>query len=172
MNPAHPYLNPQENPANALNRLLQTEADITHAMAEVHAVMVDNFFTRNPHLPRYPDLMPAAHDTAQLLAEYDKHYYFPLGRLLQQLPGDITNQPRLSQEQGQMCLALSGFAAQAVATIQNGLAAMEAAMGKTVASDSMPDLQRLLDYLQAECGFMQTCEGDYRDAANHIVRAG
>lgn len=114
-----------------------------------------------------------AQDTAQLLAEYHKHYYFPLERLLQQLSADITNKPRLSPE-GQMCLALSGFAEQAVATIKNGVPALEAAMGKTMlsASGSMPDMQRLLDYLQTECEFMQTCENDYHDAANHIVRAG
>ncbi len=134
-----------------VNVLLQTEADITNAMAEIYAVMVENFFARFPHLPRYPSLMPAplapAHAMASmpgpwpfapasaqaaapgaptaastsstatqasattrtgrqagrknmacLLAEYDKHYYFPLGRLLQQLPGDISNQPRLSPE--------------------------------------------------------------------------
>jgi hypothetical protein len=289
MNPVHPYLNPAENPANALNRLLQllpasmhdfgfneaqlseaicfqarrthqlicasqtalqallpapdqpgeprhsnlfhvnillqTEADITRAMGEVYAVMVEDYFTRNPHLPRYPHLMPAApapampatpwpfatqafapppcaphasathtytpapaqsapasthdphthpsaQDTAQLLAEYDKHYYFPLGRLLQQLPGDITNQPHLSPEQGQMCLAVSGFAAQAVVTIQDGLGALETLLGQTIdsAGSAVPEIKKLVDYLQAECEFLQTCEGDYHDAANHILR--
>jgi hypothetical protein len=278
MNPVHPYLNPQENPANALNRLLQllpaspgdfgfdevqlceaicfqarrthhivcasqttlqtllpapnlppesrhanlfnvnvllqTEADITHAMGEIYAVMVENFFGLNPHLPRYPSLMPAplapdhasanmpgpwpfasrpsasrpcaptqgAHasaaptrvqDIAQLLAEYDKHFYYPLGKLLQQLPGDITNLPRLSPEQGQMCLAVSGFAAQAVATIKGGLRALEAMLGKSMAcaGSGMPDFQRLLDYLEAESEFMETCQGDYRDAADNVLRA-
>lgn len=262
MNPVHPYLNPQENPANALNRLLQllpgssrdfgfneaqlceaicyqarrthhivcasqttlqtllpapaspgeprqtnlfyvnlllqTEADITHAMGEIYAVMVENFFASKPHLPRYPSLMPArtqgasataagtpagapgitpacpsAQDTAQLLAEYDKHYYFPLGRLLQQLPGDISNQPRLSPEQGQMCLVVSGFAAQAVATIKGGLSALETLLGKAIdcAGSTVPELKRFLDYLHAESEFMQICHDDYRDAADHVLRA-
>jgi hypothetical protein len=276
MNPVHPYLNPQENPANALGRLLQllpsrstiycfneiqlceaicyqarrthhivcsaqtllqtllpapnspgepcnanlfsvnvllqSEADITHTMGELYAVIVENFFQRNPHLPRYPNLMPqplapghvmanmpgpwpfarahtqgapahpheahapaytSAPDTAQLLAEYDKHYYFPLGRLLQQLPGDITNQPRLTPEQGQMCAAVSGFAVQAITTIKSGLAALETLLGKTIdrASHNLPEIDRLFAYLQAETDFMQTCHEDYRDAAESILRA-
>lgn len=204
-----------------VNMLLQTEADITNAMAEIYAVMVENFFARFPHLPRYPSLMPAplapghamasmpgpwpfvpasaqpatpgaptatstatqasaathtgrqagTENMARLLAEYDKHYYFPLGRLLQQLPGDISNQPRLSPEQGQMCLAASGFAAQAVASIQGGMNALETHFGKAIGSvSSVPEIKRFVDYLQAECEFMQTCEEEYRDAAQHVVR--
>lgn len=120
---------------------------------------------------------PNTPDIAQLLAEYDKHYYYPLGRLLQQLPGDITNQPRLSAEQAQMCIAVSGFAAHAISTIQTGLVALETLLGQPTNCTSnrtqdsiLPDIHRLRTYLQAEAGFMQTCHEDYRDAADSIAR--
>ena len=29
---------------------------------------------------------------------------------------------------------------------------------------SVPEFKRLVDYLQADCEFMQTCEEEYRDA--------
>ena len=120
---------------------------------------------------------PPPPDIAQLLAEYDKHYYFPLGRLLQQLPGDITNQPRLTPEQAQMCIAVSGFAAHAMATIKSGLVALETLLNNAsdCSSNNPPDnieldIQRLRTYLQAEAGFMQSCHEDYRDAADSIAR--
>lgn len=91
---------------------------------------------------------------------------------MQQLPGDITNQPHLSPEQGQMCLTVSGFAAQAVATIQDRLGALETLLGKTIdsVSNSVQEIKKLVAYLLTECEFLQFCEGDYSDAASHILR--
>lgn len=185
--------------------LLQQEADITHAMGEIYHAVQLAFFLRHPHLPRYDNLQPApppmpatrsaattpasatpdpastaptlsTEEAQALLAQYDRHYYFPLGKLLQQLPADISNVPRLSPEQGQMCVAVSQFAGQAMETLRSGLDALDKllSVAREFASHAsnmaLPDVRGFVAYLQAEADFMQECRDDYRDAASHVLR--
>jgi hypothetical protein len=199
--PLQPLLTPSAEPdlatglqqhVNLFNAslLLQHEADITHAIAEIYQLMLTRFYQAHPDLPQFaapasawpfaPSPAPASAPThapmqaRNLIAQFDKHFYFPLGKLLQQLPGDITNVNRLTPEQGQMCLAVAQFAAQAVAILQNGLAALDtllAQVGKAGELISNQPLRDLLAWCRAEAGFMQECGEDYRDAADNILRA-
>jgi hypothetical protein len=230
MNPTHPYLNPQENPATALYRLinllpntlpfitnqdtaqlalaishqarrvsqilnaginillpliapsqntpphanlftlinqLMAEAETALTAAEVHQSLVACFYQRHPHLE--PATITPQFDTPTLMAQFNKHYYFPLCKLLQQLPGDITNQPHLTPEQGNMCIATSQFAERAYVTLTTGLSALAMLMNPNP-SEPAPNLYPLMDYLQAEAQFMHECSADYRDAAMNIAR--
>ena len=102
------------NPGTALLPLLQLprgmqEADAIKLIGDIYQAVTANFIAA--HLaqagrPVIPFLMPAPiqqNEDAQvraLMAKYDRHYYFPLVRLMQLLPGDITNAPHLTPEQG------------------------------------------------------------------------
>jgi hypothetical protein len=155
--------------------LLQYEADLIRAIAEIYQVMLTQFYAAHPDWPQYqpPDL----------IAQFDRHYYFPLGKLMQQLPGDITNVARLTPEQGQMCRAVAQYAAQAVATLHCGLAAFDKLLTQlgraselasgfaTEFATTLPDLRPLLAWCRAQAEFMQECEQDYRDAADNVLRA-
>jgi hypothetical protein len=173
--------NPPQQHANLANAnlLLQHEADIIHAMAEIYQTMVTQFYCAHPHLTQHPASAPAQ----DLIAQFDKHYYFPLGKLMQQLPGDITNVARLTPEQGQMCHAVAQFAARAVATLQGGLAVLDKMLAQmarrngglanalaTEFADSAA-LRDLIAWCRAEADFMQECGEDYRDAAENVLRA-
>lgn len=181
-------------------QMLQHQADMTHAMGEIYHAIQLSFFLQHPHLPRYGNLQPAtaptpaaghahnmhaspapasavptlsAQEAQALLAQYDRHYYFPLGKLLQQLPADISNVPRLSPEQGQMCVAVSQFAGQAMETLRSGLDAVDKLVGvvrECASHAAMPDVRGFVAYLQAEADFMQECRDDYRDAADNVLR--
>jgi hypothetical protein len=109
-----------------------------------------------------------------LLAKYDKHYYFPLGRLMQLLPGDITNVPRLTPEQGEMCSVVSRLADSACSVINSGLAdlaELRRIADKAAPRVATPNFKAFVDYLQAEAEFMLENQADYRAAARNIMRA-
>lgn len=109
----------------------------------------------------------------QSIANFDAHYYYPLGRLMQLLPGDITNVDSLTPEQGNMCRAVSEYAAQAHKTISDGLEAIDALAGKLYERELgnlMPDLNEFMDYLESEAEFMECNKNDYGSAAICIRR--
>jgi hypothetical protein len=130
----------------------------------------------------HPDLAPlfgnaafhqAAEQSRVLVAKYDKHYYFPLGRMMQLLPGDITNQPALTNEQAEMCAVVSRLAGQAAFVIGEGLTALEKLQLMAKESNvnrSLPDCTEFVAYLEAEIEFMRENMNDYGDGAQWIQR--
>jgi hypothetical protein len=128
-------------------------------------------YTRTPAQP-HP---PTPEQLAAWLAEYEQRYYFPLGRLLQILPDEITNQPRLSTEQGQMCHAVAHLAGQATATLRQGVTSVKDLLEQAkqgTGAKALPDLQAFLDHCQREADFMQQCREDYDDATCNIAWVG
>jgi hypothetical protein len=163
---------------------LNHEANLSHAIGELYHTLLQDFYHQHPQLQSGINLNPdlstlAAVDTnidpasAEALTQhYDKHYYFPLGKLLQQLPGDITNQPHLTPEQNKMCQAVSQFAEQAAHTLGSGLETLEQLLKiaqNFAIAVPLPQTDSLVAYLQAEKEFMQECGLDYRDAARNIA---
>jgi hypothetical protein len=184
-----PYLPPMPEPhsphhadiANLLTYLHQ-ESDGAKLLADNYQWMVNDFYDNHPDLQafiayppgerkRYSQLV--AEQARALVAKYDKHYYFPLGRLMQLLPGDITNVPRLTPEQAEMCTVVSRLACSAAGTIGSGLLALEEMrhiVGKLAPKMDLPDCSAFVAYLQAEAEFMQEAKADYQAAAWHIER--
>lgn len=180
--PLEPLLPQHINLANIVIHL-KHEADITHTLGEIYQSMAFDFYRQHPHLQQEidlhpslphmpgPDIDPAAEQA--LKAEYDKHYYFPLGKLMQQLPGDITNQPHLTPEQSQMCQALGKFANDAFFTLSTGvesLGKLNQIARQFADHIPLPETRDLLNYLQAEAEFMQETRDDYRAAAQHVAQ--
>jgi hypothetical protein len=176
-----------DQPGTALLPLLQLprgmrEADAIKLIGDIYQAVAANFLAANPAQagrPVIPFLLPAPalpcdNDAVQaLMAKYDRHYYFPLVRLMQLLPGDITNAPRLTPEQGKMCEAVASFAAQAWQTLSTGVAAIDALRALVCAhapGAALPDTGALVAYLRAEANFMEENKDDYRDAADNIRR--
>jgi hypothetical protein len=116
----------------------------------------------------------AAEKARALMTDYGRHYYYPLGRLMQLLPGDITNAPRLTPEQGRMCQAVSHFAGQAAFVIWSGLKAindLQFIASKAAPLEPRPDTSAFVAYLEAESAFMHANKNDYRDAARNVATA-
>lgn len=161
---------------------LQNEVATVKLIAEIYQGMTADFYENNPDFARHPatpvfergEYKRKVEENARaLMARFDRHYYFPLGRLMQLLPGDITNVPRLTHEQGEMCRAVSHYAEQAFFTLKSGMNAVEkmkAIIAKYAASEPLPDTAPFLAYLQAEADFMDCNRQDYRDAARCIKR--
>lgn len=115
---------------------------------------------------------PNPTELATWLASYQARYAFPLGRLLQILPEEIINQPRLTTEQGQMCHAVAQLAAQATATLRQGAAQVQAMLTAEVTRTEAvvaQQVQDFLDYCQREAAFWQECQIDYDDAASNLA---
>lgn len=152
---------------------LQSEADATRQIVAHYDQMARDFFA-NPAPPAPARrFMRNQMRVGELLAYYDKHYYFPLGKLMQLLPGDITNVPRITPEQGQMCEAVSRYAEQAATLLAAGVKAI--AQLRTIASqylreEALPDTAALVAYLQAEAEFMHDNGSDYGDSAHNVAR--
>ena len=171
-------------PANISNLFayLCHEADAAKSLAETyHGVMTD-------FCGKHPDLAPLFATTAlaharyahqvqeqsrALMAMYDKHYYYPLGRMMQLLPGDITNVPSLTLEEGRMCEAVSLYANQAQETIEQGLRDIEKLadiMDVNRLGGQFPDMTSFITYLETEAEFMERNKTDYGSAARCIQR--
>jgi hypothetical protein len=164
--------------------LLHHQSNTIAAIGQLYQNMAAEFFSDHPDEQPHPALPHFERDQYQarvqeqaraLLAHYDKHYYFPLGRLMQLLPGDITNLPRLTPEQGEMCSAVSHYAGQACHTLGTGLTAIEKmqriiAQHAASAAAALPDIAPFVAYLRAEVDFMRGNCQDYRDAARSIAR--
>ena len=176
------------NPGTFLLPLLQLphgmqEADAVKLIGDIYQAVTANFLgasLEQSSRPMIPFLVPAYAQPSQddevraLMAKYDRHYYFPLVRLMQLLPGDITNAPRLTPEQGKMCEAVSGFALQAWHTLTTGIVAIEelrALVCMHAPSEAPPNTDKLLAYLYAEADFMEENKCDYQAAADNIRRA-
>jgi hypothetical protein len=162
---------------------LHHEAEAAQQLTDVYQWTVDDFYDNNPDLELFYSNPPQdrkryKHQVAEkartLLAKYDKHYYFPLGRLMQLLPGDITNVPRLTPEQGEMCSVVSRLADSACSVINSGLAdlaELRRIADKAAPRVATPNFKAFVDYLQAEAEFMRGNQADYRAAARNIMRA-
>ena len=74
---------------------LQTTANQANSRASLYRVWLK-------HLRSQPGHAAQAAAVKDRLHAFD-HFTFPLGTLLQALPGDITNQPSLTHEQREMC---------------------------------------------------------------------
>lgn len=148
---------------------LNHEAEAMQQLASTFQALAANFYAR----PLYQS--SAEEKALAMIKQANTHYYYPLGRFLQALPGDITNVARLSPQQGVMAAALARMAEQACQTLENGLAAIEkliAIAGGAVPPEALPEMGALLAYLRGESGFMQESAMDYRDAANNLVAGG
>ena len=80
------------------------------------------------------------------------HFAYPLGTLLQTLPGDITNVGSLDHEERQMCESVAALAYQAQETLMDGLAALGnllAAAGNRVEAATLAQAGNLTAWLSA-----------------------
>ena len=108
-----------------------------------------------------------------LLEGYARKYYYPLGKLMQLLPGDITNRSSLTAEQANKCLALCRFAESACTEIKSGLLTIDLLQEMATVSKirrPIPDCAKLIAHLEIELEFFQQCISDYGDAARHIEK--
>ena len=161
---------------------LTSQADMTQFIGNVYQAMTTEFYSLNPTMypqsvakifKHDPHLRHVAEQARALMDEYEAHFYFPLGRLMQLLPGDIANVPRLTPEEGRMCEAVSGFANRAYWTLYDGLRAIDLLLPLVDTSQlpqALPDMNEFRQYLAAEAEFMQANKNDYASAANNIKR--
>jgi hypothetical protein len=185
-----PLLPPAPNHANPVHASLcrlvthiTNEAEVTRQIADLYQGMANDFHEDNAGMDG--DGMTAgfvagkvrraaAEKARALMTDYGRHYYYPLGRLMQLLPGDITNAPRLTPEQGRMCQAVSHFAGQAAFVIWSGLKAindLQFIASKAAPLEPRPDTSAFVAYLEAESAFMHANKNDYRDAARNVATA-
>jgi hypothetical protein len=171
-------------PANISNLFayLCHEVNSTKLLADTyHGVMTD-FCGKHPDLAPLFSTTAFAHEryahqvqeqSRALMAMYDKHYYYPLGRMMQLLPGDITNVPSLTLEEGRMCEAVSLYANQAQKTIEQGLRDIEKLADIMTVNNlggQLPDMTTFITYLETEAEFMEGNMTDYGSAAGYIKR--
>ena len=114
---------------------------------------------------------PISRRNKEVMAKFEEHYYFPIGRLMQLLPGDITNQRTLTPEQAEMCLAVSRFSEKAKAIIEEGIITIEQLQFMAMESllvGPIPECKELMAYLEAQLDFMEESMIDYGAAAEYI----
>ncbi len=103
------------------------------------------------------------------LHAYD-HFAYPLGALLQALPGEITNVGSLSLEERQMCSSVAALAYQAQETLMDGMAALGnliSASSDKAEATTLKHAGALLGWLTNEVRFMTQCAAEYGAAAMH-----
>ncbi len=99
------------------------------------------------------------------------NYTYPLGQLLQALPGDITNQHSLSREEIKMCKSVAALAYDAQETLMEGLVSLGQlqAIAETHATPAkLPAIGKLIGYLTEQARFMALNAADYSTAAENI----
>jgi hypothetical protein len=99
------------------------------------------------------------------------HYTYPLGQLLQALPGDITNQHNLSREEIKMCKSVAALAYDAHETLMEGLVSLgqlQAIAEGHATSATLPAIGKLIAYLTEQARFMALNAADYSTAAENI----
>lgn len=98
------------------------------------------------------------------------HLTYPLGTLMQILPGDITNVASLNPEQRQMCQSVAALAYQAQETLFNGLEAIGsllAGTGNRAETLTLTHTGALITWLTSEARFMAQNVAEYGAAARN-----
>lgn len=106
-----------------------------------------------------------------ILHAYDDIFTYPLGRLLQALPDEITNQRNFTSEQVQACRTVAMLADLANRTAIDGIQAIGellAIAGEHTPAETLPKFGRLIEYLTQEARFMAQNSLEYWDAADNI----
>ena len=127
--------------------------------------LVTNNFSREDN--------PITRRNNEVMDTYAKRYYFPIGRLMQLLPGDITNQSTLTPEEAEMCLAVSRFSEKAKSIIEEGIITIEQLQFMAMESllvCPIPECKELIAYLEAQLDFMEESMNDYGAAAEGIKK--
>jgi hypothetical protein len=120
---------------------------------------------------RYPHIAGAWNVSQNSLNIYLERHHYPLGRLLQALPDNITAQASLRPEQVHACAALSALAEHASQLAWEGIATIETllAIAKPhTAPEQLPEVGKLIRYLQQEARFNAQNASEYWDAALHL----
>jgi hypothetical protein len=112
------------------------------------------------------------------------HFAYPLGTLMQTLPGDITNVGSLNQEERQMCESVAALAYQAHDIVMDGLEALGAllaqagdkanpkAEGKTaVEAATLTQAGNLLTWLTGLARFMAQNAAEYGATAMNLRKS-
>lgn len=111
----------------------------------------------------------AVHD---VLHAFD-HFTWPLAQLLQELPGDITNQSTITPEQAHMCESVAALSNVEQDTVLDGLEALGALLamaGDTVTPEMVSHCGRLLGWLTAQSRLMGHNAAEYGAAAQNLRR--
>lgn len=97
---------------------LQAVANQANSRASLYRVWLKHLRSQPGHAAKAASVQNALH-------AFD-HFIFPLGALLQALPGDITNQPSLTHEQREMCESVAALSYESQETLFDGIAAIGA----------------------------------------------
>ncbi len=146
---------------------IEAQANSARDVATLYRAKLATLWTQHPQYAP-----PAWHGGTDALHAYD-HLTYPLGQLMQMLPGDITNQPSLSMEEIDMCHSASALAFQAQETLLDGLEALGQLqeMAEEYADERpLPPIGKLIGYLSGQSRFMALCGAEYRAAAENVRR--
>jgi hypothetical protein len=161
---------------------LTDEAEATKTIANSFFNMAADFFADNLDYPQVSDIAVFERElhtvTVAKLARavegnYERHDYFRLLGLMQLLPGDITNVPRLTPEQGRMCQTVGNLASRAKVLLWSGVKAinnLSFLLYKVAPDMHVPDTSAFVAQLKAEYEFMCASEENYWRAASHVFR--
>jgi hypothetical protein len=162
---------------------LTDEAEATKTIANSFFNMAADFFADNLDYPQVSDIsiferelhtVTVAKLARAVEGNYERHDYFRLLGLMQLLPGDITNVPRLTPEQGRMCQTVGNLASRAKVLLWSGVKAinnLSFLLYKVAPDIRVPDTSAFVAQLKAEYEFMCASEENYRRAASHVFRA-
>jgi hypothetical protein len=120
---------------------------------------------------RYPHIAGPWNVSQNSLNIYLERHHYPLGRLLQALPDNITDQASLRPEQVHACAALSALAGHASQLAWEGIAEIEALLAiakRHTPAEQLPDMGTLVRYLRQEARFNAQNASEYWEAAVHL----
>ena len=152
--------------ANSALAGLKAQGDAARQNAVLYRAHLNELRARYPQFARHN--WPMVQDA---MKAFD-HFTWPLGELMQHLPGDITNHTSLSAEEVRMCESASVLADYTHHLLLNGLEAVTQllALAGQQKPDALPALGRLTQYLTEESRFMAQNAAEYGMAAQNLRR--
>ncbi len=152
--------------ANGALAGLQAQGDAARQNAKLHRERLTQLRAAYPQYARHN--WPMVQDA---MKAFD-HFTWPLGQLMQHLPGDITNQASLSAEEVRMCESASVLADYTHHLLLNGLEAVTPllALAGQQAPHTLPAIGKLMQYLTEESRFMAQNAAEYGEAAQNLRR--
>lgn len=147
---------------------LQTQAQQASSSARLYRTRLQQLRSMLPLGESNPATLPTS-----VLHAFN-HLCYPLGTLMQTLPGDITNTGSLNPEQRQMCQTVAALAYHAQETLLNGVEALGSLLAladkwtSQAESSTLAHAGALVKWLTTESRFMAQNAAEYGAAARNV----